>query len=85
VLPRSFNSRNKEGSKKLMDQPVTYQVTPFKPDDLKRESEQWINLHRTGKVAGFKPSVVVDVREHASLLNYKRGRPACLWQDLLLE
>jgi Fe-Mn family superoxide dismutase len=34
-------------------------------------SNHWINLHETGNVAGFKPVLVMDVWEHAYLLDYK--------------
>lgn len=34
-------------------------------------SNQWINLHETGNIAGFKPILVMDVWEHAFLLDYK--------------
>jgi len=40
-------------------------------------SNHWITLHDTGNVAGFRPLVVMDVWEHAFLLDYKpaeRGR-----------
>jgi Fe-Mn family superoxide dismutase len=34
-------------------------------------SNHWITLHETGNVAGFVPLVVMDVWEHAFLLDYK--------------
>jgi superoxide dismutase, Fe-Mn family len=34
-------------------------------------SNHWIELHQTGNVAGFSPMVVMDVWEHAFLLDYK--------------
>ena len=34
-------------------------------------SNHWIELHQTGNVAGFVPLVVMDVWEHAYLLDYK--------------
>jgi Fe-Mn family superoxide dismutase len=34
-------------------------------------SNHWITLHETGNVTGFKPLVVLDVWEHAFLLDYK--------------
>lgn len=34
-------------------------------------SNHWISLHEVGNVAGFKPVLVMDVWEHAFLLDYK--------------
>ena len=34
-------------------------------------SNHWIELHETGNVAGFVPILVMDVWEHAFLLDYK--------------
>ncbi|HVS33083.1 MAG TPA: Fe-Mn family superoxide dismutase [Thermoanaerobaculia bacterium] len=34
-------------------------------------SNHWIELHETGNVAGFLPILVMDVWEHAFLLDYK--------------
>lgn len=36
-----------------------------------RLSNHWITLHETGNVAGFRPVLVMDVREHAYILDYK--------------
>ncbi len=36
-----------------------------------RLSNHWISLHQDGNVAGFKPVIVMDVWEHAFLLDYK--------------
>jgi Fe-Mn family superoxide dismutase len=34
-------------------------------------SNHWVELHQTGNVAGFTPLLVMDVWEHAFLLDYK--------------
>jgi Fe-Mn family superoxide dismutase len=34
-------------------------------------SNHWITLHETGNVAGFNPVLVMDVWEHAFILDYK--------------
>lgn len=36
-----------------------------------RLSNHWVTLHEVGNVAGFKPILVMDVWEHAFLLDYK--------------
>jgi Fe-Mn family superoxide dismutase len=36
-----------------------------------RLSNHWITLHEVGSVAGFTPILVMDVWEHAFLLDYK--------------
>jgi Fe-Mn family superoxide dismutase len=36
-----------------------------------RISNHWITLHEDGNVAGFEPILVMDVWEHAFLLDYK--------------
>jgi Fe-Mn family superoxide dismutase len=36
-----------------------------------RISNHWITLHETGNVSGFNPVLVMDVWEHAFLLDYK--------------
>ncbi len=36
-----------------------------------RLSNHWVSLHEDGNVAGFRPIVVMDVWEHAWLLDYK--------------
>jgi Fe-Mn family superoxide dismutase len=38
-----------------------------------RLSNHWITLHETGNVAGFNPVLVMDVWEHAFLLDYKQA------------
>jgi len=40
-----------------------------------RLSNHWISLHETGNVAGFDPILVMDVWEHAYLLDFKTERP----------
>jgi Fe-Mn family superoxide dismutase len=37
----------------------------------RRLSNHWVTLHQTGNVAGFEPVLVMDVWEHAFLLDYK--------------
>jgi superoxide dismutase, Fe-Mn family len=34
-------------------------------------SNHWISLHETGNIAGFSPVLVMDVWEHAFILDYK--------------
>jgi Fe-Mn family superoxide dismutase len=36
-----------------------------------RLSNHWITLHEVGNVAGFNPALVMDVWEHAFILDYK--------------
>ncbi|PYS85135.1 MAG: superoxide dismutase [Acidobacteria bacterium] len=36
-----------------------------------RLSNHWVTLHETGNVAGFNPVLVMDVWEHAFILDYK--------------
>ena len=41
-----------------------------------RLSNHWISLHENGNVAGFIPALVMDVWEHAYLLDYKPSERA---------
>jgi len=41
-----------------------------------RLSNHWISLHENGNVAGFTPALVMDVWEHAYLLDYKPSERA---------
>jgi superoxide dismutase, Fe-Mn family len=41
-----------------------------------RLSNHWITLHEVGNIAGFKPVLVMDVWEHAFLLDYKPAERA---------
>ena len=43
----------------------------YQNPDNGRLSNHWITLHETGNVAGFTPVLVMDVWEHAYLLDYK--------------
>ena len=36
-----------------------------------RISNQWVSLHQNGNIAGFTPLLVMDVWEHAFMLDYK--------------
>lgn len=41
-----------------------------------RISNHWITLHQDGNIAGFNPVVVMDVWEHAFMLDYKPAERA---------
>src|SRR5688572_2523727 len=43
----------------------------YQDPSTNRISNHWITLHETGNVAGFKPILVMDVWEHAFLLDHK--------------
>ena len=46
-------------------------VVCYKEPEVKRLTNHWITLHEIGNVAGFCPVLVMDVWEHAFLLDYK--------------
>ena len=46
-------------------------VICYQDPALGRLSNHWISLHEIGNVAGFRPILVMDVWEHAFLLDYK--------------
>jgi Fe-Mn family superoxide dismutase len=43
----------------------------YQDPSTKRLSNHWITLHEEGHVAGYQPVLVMDVWEHAFLLDYK--------------
>lgn len=43
----------------------------YEEPETGRLSNHWISLHQIGEVAGFNPVLVMDVWEHAFLLDYK--------------
>ena len=43
----------------------------YEQPDTGRLSNHWISLHQIGEVTGFNPVLVMDVWEHAFLLDYK--------------
>jgi Fe-Mn family superoxide dismutase len=49
---------------------VGWAITYLDPA-TQRLSNHWITLHEDGNIAGFKPIIVMDVWEHAFLLDYK--------------
>ena len=49
---------------------VGWAIAYFDPRS-KRLRNHWITLHETGDVSGFMPIVVMDVWEHAYMLDYK--------------
>jgi Fe-Mn family superoxide dismutase len=51
---------------------VGWAITYFNPASG-AVSNHWVELHETGNVAGFVPLLVMDVWEHAFLLDYKPG------------
>ncbi|WP_342347625.1 superoxide dismutase [uncultured Nitrospira sp.] len=46
-------------------------VICYQNPDNGRLSNHWISLHESGNVAGFRPLLVMDVWEHAYLLDYQ--------------
>jgi superoxide dismutase, Fe-Mn family len=48
----------------------------FQDPGSSRLSNHWVTLHENGNVAGFKPVLVMDVWEHAFLLDYKPSERA---------
>jgi len=48
----------------------------FQDPATKRLSNQWVSLHQDGVPTGFKPVLVMDVWEHAFLLDYKPAERA---------
>ena len=45
----------------------------YEDPDTNRLSNHWIELHHQGVPPGFKPILVMDVWEHAFLLDFKPG------------
>jgi Fe-Mn family superoxide dismutase len=43
----------------------------FQDPKRRRLTNQWVTLHEMGNIAGFEPVLVMDVWEHAFLLDYK--------------
>jgi superoxide dismutase len=48
-------------------------------------SNHWISLHEVGSVTGFIPILVMDVWEHAYLLDYKPAERSKYIEALLLK
>jgi len=43
----------------------------YQDPNTQQITNHWIELHETGNIAGFRPLLVMDVWEHAYLLDYK--------------
>ena len=48
----------------------------FSDPKRRRLTNHWVTLHEMGNIAGFEPVLVMDVWEHAYLLDYKPAERA---------
>ncbi|HZT05848.1 MAG TPA: Fe-Mn family superoxide dismutase [Chloroflexota bacterium] len=51
-------------------------VVTYQDPVTEQISNHWITLHQTGNPAGFKPLLVMDVWEHAFMIDYKPSERA---------